>query len=139
MSVPLAWSSPAVQAGAIALAVVAVALLAVFGYRRWKNSRITPEEKERRRRDMLVAHGKIGDAQLVDVSQSLLVFTYTVRGMEYTASQDISLLGDKLPEDLSSIGPVAIKYMPTNPANSIVLADLWSGLHLETKRRSQRK
>jgi hypothetical protein len=30
--------------------------------------------------------------------------------------------------DLSTIGPVSVKYDARNPANSIVLAENWSGL-----------
>ena len=33
--------------------------------------------------------------------------------------------------DLSGLGPVAVKYDPRNPANSIVLAEEWSGLRLK--------
>jgi len=33
-----------------------------------------------------------------------------------------------LPADLSAISPVAVKYDPRNPANSIVIAEEWTGL-----------
>jgi hypothetical protein len=112
----------------LALAVAAVALLAIIGYRAWKAARVTPEEWERRRRAMLVARGKISDAELVEVRDDLLFYTYAVRGVEYTASQDISTLKDLVPQDLFSIVAVGVKYMPGNPANSIVLAESWTGL-----------
>jgi hypothetical protein len=35
-----------------------------------------------------------------------------------------------VPQDLSSIDAVAVKYLPENPANSIVLAEEWTGLRL---------
>ncbi len=120
------------------LSVAAVTLLGLLAYRRWKNSRLTAEQKERRRRDMLVACGKIGDATLVDVQEDVLYFTYAVRGVEYTASQDVSTLRPKLPDDLSSLSSVGIKYLPHNPANSIVLAEEWSGLHMEMRPRPKR-
>jgi hypothetical protein len=126
----LAWSYTAAEAGLLALAVAAIASFAVVGYRAWKASRVTPEERERRRRALLVSRGKMGDAVLVEVRDELLFFTYDVRGVEYTASQDISSLKNLVPQDLSSIGAVAVRYLPENPANSIVLAEDWTGLRL---------
>jgi hypothetical protein len=124
----LAWSSTAVEAGWLSLTVVSVALLALVGFRRWKASRVTPEERERRRRAMLVARGKMGDAVLVEIRENLIFFTYSVRGVEYTASQDVSALKELVPRDLSALLAAAVKYLPQNPANSIVVAEEWSGL-----------
>jgi len=133
----LAWSYAQAEAGLAALAVVAVALLGIIGYRAWRASRITPEERERRRRAMLTARGKMGDAVLTDVREDLLVFTYDVRGMEYTASQDVSALRDFLPQDVSQLNSIAVKYLPENPANSIVLSEEWSGLRAGKIKTSQ--
>ena len=77
---------------------------------------------------MLHRAGKMGDANLVDIQDGLLVYSYAVRGVEYTASQDVSQLKTFLPADFSSCAHVAVKYDPRNPANSIVLAEEWSGL-----------
>jgi len=131
----LAWSHTAVEAGFLSLAAAAVVLLAVIGFRRWKASRVTPEERERRRRAMLVVRGKMGDAELVDIREDLIFFTYSVRGVEYTASQDISTLRSHLPQDMSALLAVAVKYLSKNPANSIVLAEEWSGLRNGNTRR----
>src|SRR6202012_1940794 len=109
----------------LSLAVGAVALLAVIAFRYWKASRVTADERERRRRAMLVARGKMGDAVLVEVRDNLIFFTYSVRGVEYTASQDISTLKEQVPQDLTSVGSVGVKYLAENPANSIVLAESW--------------
>ena len=121
-------SYKAAEAVSLALSGVLVVLVSLIGYRAWKSSRITPEERERRRRAALVARGKMGDATLVEVRDDLLFFTYSVGGVEYTASQDVSTLKPHVPPDLSAIGPVSVKYDPRNPANSIVVSDEWSGL-----------
>jgi hypothetical protein len=113
----------------IALAIVLVILLATLGVRAYQRSRVTPEERERRRRTWLVATGKMGDAVLVEMRDTLLFYSYDVRGVEYTASQDIAVLSNKLPPaGLSINGAVSVKYDPRNPANSIVVAEEWSGL-----------
>ncbi len=111
-----------------ALLAVLVALLGTIGVRAWRRSRITPDEKERWRRLLLLASGKLGDANLVDIHDDLLIYSYAVRGVEYTASQDISRLKAFLPGDLASLGHIAVKYDPRNAANSIVLAEEWTGL-----------
>ena len=107
-----------------------------MGYRAWKDSRVTPEERERQRRAALVATGKMGDATLIEVREDLIFYAYLVRGVEYTASQDVFLLKDQVPSDLSLLAAMSVRYDPRNPANSIVVAEQWSGLHLsEPKRR----
>src|ERR1035441_3113074 len=63
----LARSYTAVEAGLLSRAVAAVALLGVIGFRHWRASRVTAEERERRRRALLVARGKMGDALLVEI------------------------------------------------------------------------
>jgi hypothetical protein len=116
------------EAVLLALAGVLVVLVALIGYRAWKRSRVTPEERERRRRSALVAHGKMSDAMLVEIRDDLLFYSYGVRGVEYTASQDVSMLKQHMPPDFSTIDAVSVRYDPKNPANSIVLAEQWSGL-----------
>ena len=116
------------EAALLALAVVLAALGALIGYRAWRRSRIMPEERERRRRSALVGHGKMADAVLVEIRDDLFFYSYGVRGVEYTASQDVSMLKQQMPPDFSTIDAVSVKYDPRNPANSIVLAEQWSGL-----------
>jgi hypothetical protein len=122
-----------------AVALGAVGLLAVVAsvpvYRAWKRSRITPEERERMRRSRLVAAGKMGDATVVEIRGELLFYTYDVRGVEYTASQDLAPLQAYLPKDLTVVvGPILVRYDAKNPANSIVLSEDWSGLRASQQR-----
>ena len=121
-------SNTAVQAVAIGLAGVLAGILAVLLYRKWSRSRISPAERERRRRALLVARGKMGDATVVEYRDDLLFFSYSVRGVEYIASQDTSTLKALLPPDLCSVGAAWVKYDPKNPANSIVISEDWNGL-----------
>ena len=67
----------------------------VLVYQAWKRSRVSAEERERRRCAHLVAMGKITDAMLVEVHDNLVYYSYSVRGVEYTASQDLSRLAGK--------------------------------------------
>lgn len=112
----------------IALAILLAVLVGIMGYRAWKSSRITPEERERRRRAVLVRQGKMGDASLVEIRDDALFYSYSVRGVEYIASQDVSTLKHLVPGDLSIVGPLSVKYDARNPANSIVVAEEWSGI-----------
>ena len=121
-------SYKAAGAVTLALAVVLAGILALMGYRRWIRSRVSPVERERVRRCELVARGKMGDATLVEFREELLFYSYSVRGVVYTASQDMSGLKDHMPPDLSPEGPAWVKYDPRNPANSIVLSEEWSGV-----------
>jgi hypothetical protein len=124
----LALPFSAAEIVTLSLAGVLIVLVAIIGYRAWKQSRVTPEERERQRRAGLVALGKMGDANLVEIRDDLIFYSYDVRGVEYTASQDVSLLKSYMPSNLSDIGPVYVKYDARNPANSIVLAEQWSGI-----------
>ncbi len=126
----LALSFTAEEAVTLVLAGALAALLAVLGYRAWKRGRVTPEERERERRALLVARGKITDAMLVEIREDALFYSYIVRGVEYTASQDVAALKDRMPEGLDlGVRSVSVKYDARNPANSIVLAEQWSGIH----------
>lgn len=110
------------------LAFVLAVLLAYLGLRLWRASRIQPDERERRRRAALSASGKLGDATLLDFREGHLIYSYLVRGVEYTASQDVRLLSPLIPSDLSMLGAISVKYDARNPANSIVISETWRGL-----------
>lgn len=104
-------------------------LAGTLGWRAWLASRITPEEAERRRRVRLVAAGKMGDATVLEVRENFVFYTYDVRGVSYTASQDVSALTSVAALEAADLaGPVYVKYDARNPADSIILAEEWSGL-----------
>jgi hypothetical protein len=114
--------------------LVLVILIAVAGIA-WLRlrKRQTPQEIERQRRMAIQREGKIGNGQIIDVvsepETASLVYSYSVAGVVYTASQDVTDLQDKLPADrMSMVGAVSVKFVPRNPANSIVLCEEWTGL-----------
>ena len=121
-------SLSAAETVSLVLAGVLVVLVALIGYRAWQASRISPAERERGRRKALAAKGKMGDATLLEIRGQMLFYSYDVRGVEYTACQDIEALQTSLPAEL--MGPVSVKYDPRNPANSIVVSEEWSGLRV---------
>jgi hypothetical protein len=91
--------------------------------------RPSPAMRERRRRLAVNATGRMTGATVIDLRDDQLYFSYTVRGVEYTAAQDISAVRDRLPADPATlIGPATVKYRPANPADSIVVSEEWSGL-----------
>jgi hypothetical protein len=108
------------------LAALLLIVLTAMAVQWWKRRRITPAELERRRRAAVHAIGKLGDAELVDVHGHVIVYSYDVRGVAYTAAQDVASLAHLLPEVVS--GPLLVKYDPKNPANSIVLCEEWNGV-----------
>ena len=119
-------TSEVVTLGLIVLLAIVVGLI---GYEKYSLSREDPHARERARRAVLVAYGKMGDATVLDLRDELLIYTYAVRGVEYTASQDVSRLKEHLPTDWHVLGGHAlVRYDARNPANSIVLAEKWSGL-----------
>jgi hypothetical protein len=110
------------------LAALALLLIAA-GLWLLVNSRQTVAERERRRRLAVNRTGRMGDATIIDVRDCTLFYSYEVRGVAYTTSQDASEFKHLLPPPNSGlVGPAAIKYSSRNPANSIVICEEWSGL-----------
>ena len=109
------------------LAALAVVVLGVYLLVRWRRQ---PKDKEKRRRLTVNQYGRIGDATITDMQGDTLFYSYSVRGVSYTASQDVAALRDQMPADMERlIGRAAsLKYSPQNPANSILICELWSGL-----------
>ncbi|HWF10828.1 MAG TPA: hypothetical protein VG297_20310 [Bryobacteraceae bacterium] len=126
---PVQWASLASNPAALGLAVLIIAIAAIFILRVARRKPPEAAELERRRRLLLHHEGKMGDGEIVEVEAGLITYSYNVAGMEYTASQDTSDLESALPANvMNMIGPVRIKFDPRNPANSIVLCEEWSGL-----------
>ncbi|MBZ5606312.1 MAG: hypothetical protein LAO79_28820 [Acidobacteriia bacterium] len=124
--------SPNVQIAALSgLAIVLVALAIYIALR----VHGTPEKRERKRRLSVNRLGRLGDALITEVSESIIYYSYTLRGVQYTASQDVSTLRDRLPADPERlIGVASIKYAPNNPYNSILLCEEWSGLRMADRK-----
>src|ERR1700738_4811072 len=75
-----------------------------------------PEKRERKRRLELHQHGRLGDALITEATDTMLYYSYSVRGVQYEASQDVSGLRELLPpEPERLIGPASLKYSTRNP------------------------
>lgn len=117
------------NAAAYIAAGAAVVLVAAIILRAWLLRRPTAEELERRRRVAINKLGKMADGMILDIHETSIQYSYDVRGVEYTAIQDVTTLQDRLPADRMTLGgPASIKYDPRNPANSIVVCEEWTGL-----------
>ena len=101
-------------------------------------------EIERERRAYLNRIGRIVDGQVLEIVErpaeesgasksaihKLLLYTYSISGVSYEAAQDITGLEERACLDkVVSDQPAGVKYDPSNPSNSILIADDWSGLH----------
>lgn len=102
---------------------------------------MTPAEREKRRRLSVSARGRTTVAIITDFHDGVLSYTYEVRGVEYAATQDISDLMGLVEDDPVALvaRPAGIKYLPQNPANSIVLCEDWSGLKFGPKAEGSRR
>jgi hypothetical protein len=134
---------------------VLAAVVVFFWLRRKKPD---DAEIERERRAYLNRVGRIVEGQVIDVvenardaasvdgkprpvapvrtppaatmAQRLLFYTYAISGVTYETAQDITGLEERLHLTRVAAGQTAsVKYDPSNPSNSILLADDWSGLH----------
>jgi hypothetical protein len=107
-----------------------------------------PEEMERRRRAYLNQIGRIVEGQITDLvevaedavpskggkeladgQRKLVCYSYSISGVSYETAQDITSLEGRAGLERIITGlPASIKYDPSNPSNSILIADDWSGL-----------
>jgi hypothetical protein len=66
----------------------------------------------------------------VNGAQKLLYYSYSISGVTYETAQDITGLEARAHLSRVAAGQTAsVKYDPSNPSNSILVADDWSGLH----------
>jgi Protein of unknown function (DUF3592) len=142
------WHNLLPLAGVAVLAIVAI----VYWIRR---KPADAAEIERQRRAYLNRVGRIVEGQVLEVvdhpraledskqkpasldklrpasngSQKLLYYTYSISGVTYETAQDITGLEEQAHLSRVAAGQHAsVKYDPSNPSNSILLADDWSGL-----------
>lgn len=119
----------------VALLVTGVSLGVTLWIRRHRK---TPEQREQERRLRISEQGRITDGTVIDVSElalngsgelQLLIYQYDVAGVSYEASQDVTHLRHLVDLHTCRLGlPASIKYDPSNPGNSIVVAENWTGL-----------
>jgi hypothetical protein len=141
------WKTVAAVAGA-ALAGIAMIAYAFF------RPTVDPEEAERKRRLHLNQIGRIAEGQVVELAEheapppasrgifggkqnpvvnnrarQLVSYSYAISGVTYHTAQDITGLESQVRlERLVAGQPASIKYDPSNPVDSILVADDWSGL-----------
>jgi hypothetical protein len=135
-----------------------IGILVIVGIIFWLRRRPEDEsELERQRRAYLNRVGRIVEGQVLEVvnyqdssrkaknsglfsksapigpangKQKLLYYTYSISGVTYETAQDITGLEEQAHLSRVIAGqPASVKYDPSNPSNSILLADDWSGLH----------
>ena len=120
---------PAAEAWKIVgLALVASILVAAGAFVIFQR-RNTPARREFKRRFAVNQQGRLGDAMLLEGGSESLMYQYELQGVIYSASQDVTSLSAYLPEEPERlIGPVNMKYMVRNPANSILVCEYWTGI-----------
>ncbi len=119
------------------LTLTGAAALACGGVGMWIAHRRhnTPEIREKRRRLAVNERNRLVEATLLEVRDSILIYSYCVCGVHYTTSQDVSRLTEYLQGNIEALtGPATVKYTPDNPANSIILCEEWSGLRGQSLR-----
>jgi hypothetical protein len=118
----------------IQVAVLSGLAVVLIGMGIWIVVRVvhsSPETKEQKRRLWVNMNGRLGDALITEATDTALYYAYSIHGVRYTTSQDVSTLKDLLPADPGRLVGIAnLKYAVRNPANSILLCEDWSGLRV---------
>lgn len=144
---PADWKLVLAMGGA---AVAAIGMI-IYAFLRPEGD---PEAEERKRRLHLNQIGRIAEGQVVDLVERppepkkprkrlfggasplldlrprhLVSYSYAISGVVYQTSQDITGLESQVRLDRLVPGqPASVKYDPSNPVDSILVADDWSGL-----------
>ncbi|MGH9596711.1 MAG: hypothetical protein ACRD3K_07935 [Edaphobacter sp.] len=148
---PPALHSPRVVA---AISVGAVSAIGIVWYA-FTRRRPTAEEIERERRELLARSGRITDGTIMDTmitetrtaaasvaevatpvdpsvpTLQIIVYNYRIAGVTYECAQDVTTLAEYV-HGIRTDLPIQVRYLPQNPANSIVVAESWSGLRLSS-------
>lgn len=114
-----------------------------------------PTAMERARRERLSLTGRITDGSLIDTTTldgefveqasrfpghglppQMLLFQYKIGGVVYEAVQDVSALEEQV-RGLRIDLPIQVRYDHLNPADSIVVAEWWSGI--QTTQRGEKE
>ena len=140
----------------LVLAVIGgvIAALAMIVYAFFRPP-VDAEEEERKRRLYLNQIGRIAEGQIVELVERppeseearkglfgssarplkdmrprhLVSYSYLISGVTYQTAQDITGLESQIRlEQLVAGQPASIKYDASNPTDSILVADDWSGL-----------
>jgi hypothetical protein len=128
------WVRVAVGAGAAGAAILAGCGVWTT-MARWR--RQDPAEGERQWRLSVNRAGRITSGQVVDVIETpaagqprcLVVYRYEIGGVLYEASQDVASLPGLAAAARRSVGQIiSVKYVPKDPASSIVACEDWTGL-----------
>jgi len=120
------------------LSVAAIPAAAFLLFLLLRRRKISPEERERKRRLAVNTSGRITDAVIMEVRvlqmpsgalAHFMDYNYDLHGVTYSATQDITALLEHIQRDPQRIaGPASVKYLPSNPSNSILICEEWSGL-----------
>jgi hypothetical protein len=137
----------------VTMGVAVIAAISMIAYAFFRPSE-HPEDAERKRRLHLNQIGRIAEGQVVELVEHppdppapkkafgprqrppahdgprhLVSYSYAISGVTYHTAQDITgLEGQVRFERLVTGQPASIKYDPSNPSDSILVADDWSGL-----------
>ena len=118
----------------IQIAVLSGLAVILIGLGVWIVVRVvhsSPEKKEQKRRLWVNMNGRLGDALITEATDTTLYYAYSIHGVRYTTSQDVSTLKDRLPAEPGRLVGIAnLKYTVRNPANSILICEDWSGLRV---------
>lgn len=107
-----------------------------------RRHRPTPDEVEQARRQRLAEAGRLVDGMLLDVrdlpdedgqARTFLFYSYSIGGVEYECSQDVTVIREAAqPTQVRAGFPCSVRYLPGSPENSIVVAEAWSGLRIDS-------